>query len=161
VNEIAASLAASYAESASSLKLVTTKGDIDFVVARDLTGAPAMTELIGGIPTPAHTNAEILAKKIECRGAGFTHRDMFDLAALIDLDPDSVDTALNACSPESVERALSRIDDEIDALHRTLGGYVNLSPRGKIYVARASGLLDGRFGDRLAEIRVRKTRTRD
>ena len=95
-NEFAHALAQDYQESANGLKLVTAHGDIDFIVGRDLTTTPSLTELIDGYNVACHTNAEILAKKIEFRGPSFTMRDMFDLAVLIARDPGSVDHALAA-----------------------------------------------------------------
>lgn len=156
LNDRAAALARSYAESANGIKIVTTKGDIDFLVSRNLLADPPIIETIGGRDTPTHTNAEILAKKIEFRGFGFTHRDMFDLAVLLDLEPATVERALAACSQIARDQAIARIDDEIDTLAASLPAFVNPTPYGTLYIRRAPEILQSQFAAPLAEARKRK-----
>gem|GEM_PF-6399520 len=146
LNDRAAALARSYEEAANGVKIVTSRGDIDFVVSRDLTQAPKIAESIDGQAIWAHTNAEILAKKIEFRGFAFTRRDMFDLAVLIDLEPSSVAQALSVCSKGATTLAISRIAAEIGTLGRTLPDFVDPTPRGAAYIARAAPLLASYFG---------------
>lgn len=141
LNPVAEALARSYTEQGNSLKIVTSLGDIDFIVSRDLTRFPPILERIGGTETPCHTNAEILAKKIEYRGFAFALRDMFDLAVLIDRDPRSVEIALAACSGGAIDQAKARIDAEIGALATNLPDFVNPTPLGRMYVAKAADLL--------------------
>lgn len=157
-NPIAESLADTYLESASGLKIVTPRGDIDFIVARDLTANPTIHERIAGVETPCHTNAEILAKKIEFRGFAFAHRDMYDLAVLIDREPHSVDAALASCSKTALDQALARIADELDALPRELGNFVNPTSSGRAYVKAAKDILASRFAEALKAPRSRPPR---
>jgi hypothetical protein len=141
LNDMALALAKSYDESANGIKIVTARGDIDFVVSRDLTGDAIVHETIDGIATPTHSNAEILAKKIEFRGFAFTHRDMFDLAVLIDREPASVEQALVACSATSIANAAAMIRRQIARLPSDLPAYVNPTASGAAYIALAPKLL--------------------
>lgn len=145
LNPVAEALAMSYAETGNSLKIVTSLGDIDFIVSRDLTDGHPIVERIGDVETPCHTNAEILAKKIEFRGHAFALRDMFDLAVLIDRDPRSVETALVACTPGSIAQVRARIDAEIDGLATALRDFVNPTALGRLYIGRTAGILAGYF----------------
>lgn len=156
LNDRAAALARSYDESANGVKIVTTKGDIDFVVSRNLLADAPILETIGGRETPTHTNAEILAKKIEFRGFGFTHRDMFDLAVLIDLEPATVERALGVCSQVAIDQTVARIADELDTLAEALPNFVNPTARGAIYVRRTPEILRTRFAEALKQARKRK-----
>lgn len=143
LNEMAMALCESYEESAVGLKIVTKIGDIDFVVARDLTAEPCVVETIDGRPTPTHTNAEILAKKIEFRGFKFTHRDMFDLAVLIEREPSSVEIAVAACSRANLEKALDIVRKSAGRLAEELPDYVNPTKSGARHIRKApTTLLD-------------------
>jgi hypothetical protein len=144
-NDMIAALADSYQQSAHSLKIVTKRGDIDFIVGNDLTEASTAIERIEGRETRCHTNAEILAKKIEFRGPSFTMRDMFDLAVLIDRDPDSVDKALAACTTGNIEIATRRIAGRLPTLAAELPGFVNPTASGARYIDAAPALLRERF----------------
>lgn len=144
-NDMIAALAASYQQSAHSLKIVTKHGDIDFIVGNDLTEAPIAIERISGREVRCHTNAEILAKKIEFRGPSFTMRDMFDLAVLIDQDPEAVERALMTCTAANIEIAMQRIAERLPTLAAELPGFVNPTPAGRRYVDAAPALLRRRF----------------
>lgn len=141
LNEMAMALSESYEESASGIKIVTKIGDIDFVAVRDLTPDPSVVETIDGLATVTHTNAEILAKKIEFRGFKFTHRDMFDLAVLIDLEPSSVDKAIKACSRANLESAFDIVRKSAGRLTDELPDYVNPTRSGAVYVRKAPTIL--------------------
>ena len=160
LSDLAATLGRSYDESANGVKIVTTKGDIDFLVSRNMLADKPILETIAGHETPTHTNAEILAKKIEFRGFGFTHRDMFDLAVLIDLEPETVERAVAACSPIAVDQAVACIDAKIDMLAEELPNFVNPTPRGTLYIRRAPEILRARFAEPLAAARARKKAAR-
>jgi hypothetical protein len=147
-NPVAEALAQSYTEQGSSLEIVTVLGDIAFTVSRDLTAQPAVVERIGDVETPCHSNAEILAKAIEFRGFAFALGDMFDLAVLIDRDPRSVEIALAACSQGAIDQARARIDTERDGLAKALPDFVNPTPLGRLYIAKAAGILAGYFDGR-------------
>lgn len=127
VNDLSASLAESYDEAANGIKLTTHSGDIDFIVAGDVTTEatllrrPAEFERDISIQAPA----EILAKKVQYRGFRFTHRDIFDLAMLIERDPTSVEKALAGCARSEIEKATKAIREALPNLRSELPKYVN------------------------------------
>jgi len=70
LNDRVAAVVRDYSEQANSLKLVMAKGDIDFVVAGSVTGAPPQETLeFGGRKVVLETTEEILAKKLFFRAA--------------------------------------------------------------------------------------------
>jgi hypothetical protein len=90
LNQEAEKLTTDYAEDASSLKLRFPEGEIDFVVAGPLTQNPTMVELLFGRKVDVETSTEIIAKKVWHRGDRITARDIFDLAAVAELERDSL-----------------------------------------------------------------------
>jgi hypothetical protein len=127
-NDIAASLAASYAESANGIRIETSHGDIDFVVAADVTDVAPAARMIQGKEILVERPAEILAKKIQYRGHRFAHRDVFDLAMLMDQDPHEVETALRFCGRDAVEKTAHVIAARLPSLTSELPDYVNPTP---------------------------------
>lgn len=130
LNDLSASLSDVYTEVANGIKITTDKGDIDFVVAADVTGdkpalvsAPGLERVIW-VQSPA----EILAKKLQYRGFKFTHRDIFDLAMLLEQDPASVDRALAACSAVEVDKAVRIMRSRLGKLGAEMSDYVNPTP---------------------------------
>ena len=95
LNAVAESLTRDYVEDHDFVKLVFPEGEIDFVAAPPLTPSPATTEVILGRALLVETSTEIVAKKIWHRGPEFTARDIFDFAAVAELEP----AALNGISP--------------------------------------------------------------
>lgn len=67
-----------------ALKIVFDSiGEIDFIVASNLTLEPVKKTLIRGQKVDLETPAEIIAKKIFYRGASMQPRDMFDIACVL------------------------------------------------------------------------------
>ena len=87
LNTKAESLTESYVEQAGSLKLIFSEGEIDFVVSAPLTKHPTAVEMLFGREVHVETSAEIVAKKVWHRGVGFTARDIFDLAMVVEKEP--------------------------------------------------------------------------
>jgi predicted nucleotidyltransferase component of viral defense system len=77
-----------YIEQAEFLKLYFREGELDFIVAAPSTGSPWLPEPIMGRTIRVESSAEILAKKLEHRGAELKARDLFDLATVIEREPD-------------------------------------------------------------------------
>lgn len=124
-NDVAASIATSYEESGSSVKLVTDHGDIDFVVTADVTDLTPDIRLVQGRETRVQVPAEILAKKIQYRGFQFTHRDIFDLAMLMEKDPDEVKIAFSFCGKDAIDKTARAIVGHLPSLASDLSQYVN------------------------------------
>ncbi len=161
LDNFSADLAESYAESANGLKIVTKYGDIDFVVAADVTPDASIEERIDGMPVPTHTNAEILAKKVKHRGFAFTHRDIFDLAVLIDRDRTSVEHALAHCAGVEIEQAFEICLARAPLLASELPEYVNPTRLGEIYLRDAAGIVGGYIDDWKRRRRLTPPRARD
>ncbi len=66
------------------------EGEIDFVVSGSLTPNPTRNEQLFGRPVAVETSTEIVAKKVWHRGIEFTARDIFDLAMVIEKEPQAL-----------------------------------------------------------------------
>jgi hypothetical protein len=86
LNDRAAALAPDYVEGSSFVKLACIEGEIDFIVAPDLTAEPHESRSIGGRTVTLETPVEIAIKKAFYRAADLRIRDVFDLAVVIDRD---------------------------------------------------------------------------
>ena len=81
LSDTAASLTEEYTEMPGSfVKLQFEEGEIDFVVAPNLTDAAWERWEIQGRPVRVETAAEVIAKRMYHRGDRATARDLFDLA---------------------------------------------------------------------------------
>lgn len=144
LNDESGSLSDQYSEFANGLKIATPLGDIDFVAAPDLTGEQPVHMTVAGLSRKiaVQTPAEILAKKIQYRGFKFTHRDMFDLAMLLEAHRNSVDAAISSCSPVEVAKTLDVMRDRLPTLESELPDYVNPTKPFAPLVKRAAGLIE-------------------
>ena len=140
-NDIAASIATSYEESANAVKIVTPHGDIDFVAAADVTDVGPDTMLVHGRETRMQVPAEILAKKIQYRGYQFTHRDIFDLAMLMESDPEEVDVAVSFCGKDAIENTARIISARLPSLASDLPNYVNPTRAFVSLIERVPGIV--------------------
>jgi hypothetical protein len=86
LNDRAAALASDYVEASSFVKLTCAGGEIDFIVAPDLTEQPREERQIGGRAVSVETPVEIVLKKAFYRAAELRTRDLFDIAVVIDRD---------------------------------------------------------------------------
>jgi predicted nucleotidyltransferase component of viral defense system len=93
LSEAAAAVSADYVEAANFVKLIRKEGEIDFVASPNLTPNPYETWDLLGRPVRVETATEIVAKKLWHRGDMATARDLFDLALVIDTEPDQLRTA--------------------------------------------------------------------
>lgn len=90
LSEVAESIADSYVETATNVKLFFPEGEIDFVAAPNLTTPGFVAELIGDRRIRVETSVEIVAKKMWHRGDRITGRDIFDFAQVFVREPDAV-----------------------------------------------------------------------
>jgi predicted nucleotidyltransferase component of viral defense system len=133
LNDSVAALTANYAEQANSLKLVVSEGDIDFIVAGDVTGiAPTERLEFGGWSMPLETTEEILAKKLYFRAGLLKPRDIFDLVAAYRANPEAALRAVTASKPRRVEqlrrlKALTGLSSEaVTADLSPIGEFIDL-----------------------------------
>ena len=77
----------------SFVKLQFEEGEIDFVAAPNLTDAAWERWEIQGRPVRVETAAEVIAKKMYHRGDRATARDLFDLAMVVEREPDALAAA--------------------------------------------------------------------
>jgi len=96
LSDTAASLTEDYTEMPGSfVKLQFDEGEVDFVAAPNLTDAAWEQWEIQGRPVRVETAAEVIAKKMYHRGDRATARDLFDLAMVVEREPE----ALSAAAP--------------------------------------------------------------
>jgi mevalonate kinase len=69
------------------LKIIRPEGEIDFILAANITDVFCQTYDFEGGLINIETPVEIIAKKIKYRGSKFTLRDTYDLAAVIEAVP--------------------------------------------------------------------------
>ena len=93
LSDAAERLTTEYVEAAGYVKLLMPNGEIDVVVGEPLTAQPWEVVAHRGRQIRVETNAEILAKKMHHRGDQAKARDLFDLCAVADLDPEAIDKA--------------------------------------------------------------------
>lgn len=94
LSDTAASLTEDYTEMAGSfVKLQFEEGEIDFVAASNLTDAAWEWWEIQGRAVRVETAAEVIAKKMYHRGDRATARDLFDLALVVEREPEALNTA--------------------------------------------------------------------
>ncbi len=93
LSDTAEKLTTDYVEAAEYVKLLMASGEIDIVVGQPLTDQPSEVVTHLGRQILVETNAEILAKKMYYRGNQAKARDLFDLCAVADLDPDAIERA--------------------------------------------------------------------
>jgi predicted nucleotidyltransferase component of viral defense system len=93
LSDVAESLTDQYVEAGTFIKLLLAVGEIDVVVGEPLTDDAFEIVHFNGREIRIETNAEIIAKKMYHRGDQAKARDLFDLCAVSEMDPSSIDRA--------------------------------------------------------------------
>jgi predicted nucleotidyltransferase component of viral defense system len=93
LSDVAENLTTEYVEAAEYVKLLLPTGEIDIVVGEPLTDDPWELIRHDRRQIRVETNAEIVAKKMYHRGHHAKARDLFDLCAVADRDPDAIESA--------------------------------------------------------------------
>jgi len=94
LSDTAAALTEQYTEMPGAfVKLQFEEGEIDFVAASNLTADAWELWEIQGRPVRVETSAEVIAKKMHHRGNRATARDLFDLALVIEREPQALAVA--------------------------------------------------------------------
>lgn len=93
------------------LKIVRPEGEIDFILAANITDDFYRSYDFKEIAINLETPEEIIAKKIRYRGSNFTYRDIYDLAATIQVKPDIMEGLADIDILESgLKRVLQRVE---------------------------------------------------
>lgn len=93
LSDVAESVTHDYVEGPGYIKLLRPEGEIDFVASPNLTREPHEEWELLGRRIRVETSAEIVAKKLWHRGDRATARDLFDLALVIEREPESLASA--------------------------------------------------------------------
>ena len=93
LSDVAESVTHDYVEGPGYIKLLRPEGEIDFVASPNLTREPCEAWELLGRRIRVETSAEIVAKKLWHRGDRATARDLFDLALVIEREPQSLASA--------------------------------------------------------------------
>jgi len=91
------------------LKLIRQEGEIDFILASNITENPFFVYNFKGAQINVETPAEIIAKKIRYRGSRFAIRDIFDFARAIDHNPHLMERLRLVISHRDFQRTLDRV----------------------------------------------------
>jgi predicted nucleotidyltransferase component of viral defense system len=90
LSDAAENISADYVESAEFIKLFLREGEIDVVVGSALTEAPYEMIEYRGRTIRVETSAEIIAKKMWHRGDRAKARDLYDLCAVANAEPEQL-----------------------------------------------------------------------
>lgn len=93
LSDVAEGVSDQYVEGPGFIKLLRAEGEIDFVASPNLTSNPFEVWELLGRQIKVETSAEIVAKKLWHRGDRVTARDLFDLALVIEREPQALATA--------------------------------------------------------------------
>lgn len=93
LSEEAEQVSADYSENAEFIKLFLPAGEIDIVVGTALTEQPFEQVAYAGRDIKLETCGEIIAKKMWHRGYQAKARDLFDLCAVADAEPEAIGAA--------------------------------------------------------------------
>lgn len=144
LNDQAAAVASDYVEASSFLKLACAEGEIDFIVAPDLTMEPHEPRAIGARTVTLETPTEIAVKKAFYRAADLRTRDVFDLAVVIDRD--GARLARNAQVLAGKAPALrARLAAITKRYRERAAGEIAVLPAGRPYLERAPEIVQTFF----------------
>jgi len=93
LSDVAERVSTDYEESAEFIKLFLAAGEIDIVAGGSLTPQPFDEVLYSGRKVKVETCAEVIAKKMWHRGDRARTRDLYDLCAVADAEPEAIGVA--------------------------------------------------------------------
>lgn len=93
ISDAASEITTAYDEGAQFVKLFLPQGEIDIVAASALTTAPVEAAILLNRALFLERSAEIIAKKMWHRGNLATARDLLDLVAVAESQPDEIEIA--------------------------------------------------------------------
>jgi Nucleotidyl transferase AbiEii toxin, Type IV TA system len=145
LNERANAVAADYVEASNYLKLTRPEGEIDFIVAPDLTERPREHMTIEGRHLITETSVEIVVKKAFYRAVDFRLRDVFDCAVVLQHCGDEL--RRNASVLRS-KKAILRTRTDYLRTRFAAGAATDIAvmPAGQVYLAGAVEAVSEFFG---------------
>lgn len=90
LNDAVGELAPRHIEQSGFVKFYFPEGEIDFIASAPLTRTPVVVEPVLGRKVQVQTSVEIIARKLQFRGAEFTARDIFDFAVVAECEPEAI-----------------------------------------------------------------------
>lgn len=93
LSEVAEQVSTDYEENAEFVKLFLPGGEIDIVAGAPLTDSPWEDVKFEGRRVRVETCAEIIAKKLWHRGDRAKARDLYDLCAVAEAEPEAIEAA--------------------------------------------------------------------
>lgn len=93
MSDVAEQVSSDYEENAEVVKFFLAAGEIDIVVGSALTDHSSDVRSYAGRDIKFETCAEIIAKKMWHRGNQSKARDLFDLCAVADAEPEAIEKA--------------------------------------------------------------------
>jgi predicted nucleotidyltransferase component of viral defense system len=113
LTDVAEALTTEYEEAAEYIKFFLPAGEIDVVVGTPLTESPWEAMQYKGRTISVESSAEIVAKKMHHRGQMAKARDLFDLCAVAEMEPDAIEAA-RPFFEKHADAFLQRLDDYRD-----------------------------------------------
>lgn len=108
------------------LKIIRPEGEIDFILASNVTDEFCQTYKFGVEQIDIETPIEIIAKKIKYRGSKFTLRDVYDLSAVIKTTPDILERLADleelSGTFEKVFQRIEFLQKNVESLNAELTG---------------------------------------
>lgn len=102
-------IASDYSHLSNFIKIKLENHEIDFIVAKNITGIKPEAEIIDSYRVPMDRPIEIIAKKIFYRHESFTIRDVFDLAMVYNSDAPALVSSLSVIDENIFESLAKRI----------------------------------------------------
>lgn len=136
LNERAANLARDYVEASNFVKIARDEGEIDFIVAPDLTDRPHELRSVGAREITVDTPVEIFVKKAFYRAAELRTRDIFDLAVVIDHARSEVERNIGVLAGKKA-LLLERIRRTAKGFPLSAANEIAVLPAGEPYLERA------------------------
>jgi len=127
LSDMAESITTDYEESAEFIKLFLPAGEIDIVVGSPLTEHPFDVASFAGRDIRVETCAEIIAKKMWHRGDRARARDLYDLCAVADAEPQAVEIAAPFMRRHGA-RFLQRMRDRADLVGAEFDAIDSIEP---------------------------------
>lgn len=118
------------------LELGPEAGEIDILISKFMTANPTTDWPFQRWVVKLETAAEIIAKKIRHRSSQFKRRDIFDMAAVAQLQPEQLEIAL-AANLENLPRLRDRIATMQHEYEQHVAADVNPTDTGQVFLRGA------------------------